>query len=201
MNARQQRIKRAFDLAVTTPLLVALAPLIAVLAALARRDTGGSGIFRQTRIGRYGVPFQVLKLRTMRVDVEADTTVTTRDDPRITPLGAWLRRTKLDELPQLVNVVRGDMSLVGPRPDVRGWYDELVGEDRVLLEVRPGITSPAALAFRDEEALLAEEDDPVVYNRDVLWPRKVALNRKWLDTWNLAADIRCLLRTLSQGSL
>lgn len=199
MTPRQERIKRAFDLAVATPLLIALAPVIAILAALARRDTGGSGIFRQTRIGRHGVPFEVLKLRTMRVDVKLDTTVTTRDDPRTTRLGAWLRRTKLDELPQLINVVRGDMSLVGPRPDVPGWYDQLTGDDRALLEVRPGITGPAALAFRDEETLLAEQHHPESYNRDVLWPRKLALNREWLDTWSLSSDLKCLLRTFGCG--
>lgn len=196
MNARQRTVKRAFDLAVATPLLVALSPLIVVLAALARRDSGGSGIFRQTRIGRHGVPFEVLKFRTMRVDVARDTTVTTRDDPRVTPFGAWLRQTKLDELPQLINVIRGEMSLVGPRPDVPGWYDELTGEDCVLLEVRPGITSPAAIAFRDEEELLAEKDDAEAYNREVLWPRKVAVNREWLATWTLSSDLKCLARTL-----
>lgn len=199
MNARQQRIKRVFDLVVATPLLVVLAPFIVALAAFARRDTGGSGIFRQTRVGRYGVPFEVLKLRTMRVDVELDTTITTRDDPRITPFGAWLRRTKLDELPQLVNVVRGEMSLVGPRPDVPGWYDELTGDDRVLLEVRPGITSVAAIAFQDEETLLADHDEPEEYNRMVLWPEKVRLNRQWLDNWTLMSDLRCLTSTLKRA--
>lgn len=197
MNARQQQIKRAFDLAVATPVLIALAPLIAVLAALARCDTGGSGIFRQIRIGRHGMPFKVLKLRTMRVNVERDSTITTRDDPRVTRFGAWLRRTKLDELPQLVNVVRGEMSLVGPRPDVPGWYDELTDEDRVLLEVRPGITSPATIAFIREEALLAKQSDPETYNREVLWPRKVALNRQWVQSWSFRQDLLCLWRTIT----
>lgn len=196
MTPRQQQWKRGFDLVISVPMLVATGPLIVVLAYLARRDTGGSGIFRQTRIGRHGVPFEIMKLRTMRVDVEHPTNVTTSEDPRITPFGAWLRRTKLDELPQLVNVVKGDMSLVGPRPDVEGWYDLLTGTDRRLLDARPGITGPATLLFSNEEAQLTLATDPEKYNRDVIWPQKVARNLAWLEDWSLRRDVTILLRTI-----
>ena len=107
-----------------------------------------------------------------------------------------MRRLKIDELPQLVNVLRGEMSLVGPRPDVPGFADELVGADRVVLSVRPGITSPAAVTYRHEEELLARAEDPETYNRDVLWPAKVAINRHYVETWTLGADVRCLAETV-----
>ena len=113
----------------------------------------------------------------MRAVEGVDTTVTTTHDVRITRSGAWLRRLKIDELPQLVNVMRGEMSLVGPRPDVPGFADRLEGPDRVVLTVRPGITGPAALAYRHEEEILAGVADPERYNREVIWPDKVRINR------------------------
>lgn len=196
LTPRQAALKRVFDVAISGAALLLLGWLVPLLAWLARRDTGGSGIFRQERIGLHGQPFAVLKIRTMRVEGGPATNVTTRDDPRITPLGARLRRWKLDEIPQLWNVLRGDMSFVGPRPDVPGYYDRLVGDDRILLTVRPGITSPAAIEFRNEEAVLATRRDPEAYNDQVLFPAKVALNRRWLEAWSLWADVRCILDTL-----
>lgn len=192
----QEALKRGFDIVLSGVSLLLLGWLVPVLAVVARRDTGGSGIFRQVRVGRHGELFEVLKIRTMRVQKQSSTTITTRDDPRITPLGARLRRWKLDEIPQLWNVFRGDMSFVGPRPDVLGYYDSLEGEDRVLLTVRPGITSAAAIEYRDEEMLLAVQDDPQKYNDEVLFPRKVLLNRRWLEEWSLATDMTLLLRTV-----
>lgn len=195
MSLGQRLAKRSFDLALAVPGLVLAAPLIAVAALLARRDTGASGIFRQQRIGRHGAPFTVYKIRTMRA-VEG-TSVTTADDSRITPLGARLRRWKIDELPQLWNVVRGDMSFVGPRPDVAGYADKLEGEDRVVLELRPGITGPATLKYRDEERLLQAADDPERHNREVIWPDKVAINRHYLENYSLMQDITLIWRTVT----
>ncbi|UIP07378.1 sugar transferase [Erythrobacter sp. SDW2] len=196
MSPAQRFTKRAFDLALAAPGLVVSAPVIAIAAMLARRDTGASGIFRQQRIGRHGRPFTVYKIRTMRA-VEG-TSVTTVGDARITPLGARLRRWKIDELPQLWNVVKGEMSFVGPRPDVAGFADTLEGADREVLELRPGITGPATLKYRNEEQLLSEADDPEAYNREVIWPDKVAINRDYLHHYSLARDIAMIWQTVAR---
>lgn len=195
MSPAQRLTKRAFDLALALPGLVVSAPVIAIAAMLARRDTGASGIFRQQRIGRHGRPFTVYKIRTMRA-VEG-TSVTTAGDARITPLGAKLRRWKIDELPQLWNVVKGEMSFVGPRPDVAGFADRLEGDDREVLELRPGITGPATLKYRNEEELLAGAEDPEAYNREVIWPDKVAINRDYLAHYSLARDIAMIWQTVT----
>ena len=181
MTRRQRILKRSFDLCMAT-------------LGLLRIDTGSSGFFRQERIGRGGHPFCVIKLRTMR-DL-GGTCVTTVRDPRITRVGARLRRMKLDELPQLWNVLIGEMSFVGPRPDVPGFLDQLQGADRALLQLRPGITGPATLQFRQEEEMLAEVSDPEEYNRAVIWPEKVRLNRAYLADWSLARDLSYIARTL-----
>lgn len=195
MSPAQRFTKRAFDLALALPGLVVSTPVIGIAAMLARRDTGASGIFRQQRIGRHGRPFTVYKIRTMRaVD---GTSVTTAGDARITALGARLRRWKIDELPQLWNVVKGEMSFVGPRPDVSGFADTLTGEDRKVLELRPGITGPATLKYRNEEQLLAEAGDPEAYNREVIWPDKVAINRDYLANYSLMRDIALIWRTVT----
>lgn len=159
-------------------------------------DTGKSGFFRQTRVGRDGRLFKTIKIRTMRDIASVDTTVTTADDPRITALGRLFRRTKIDELPQLINVFLGEMSFVGPRPDVPGFADELSGEDRVILSVRPGITGPATLKYRNEEELLAKQDDPEKYNREVIFPDKVKLNREYVENYRFRRDIEYILKTV-----
>jgi lipopolysaccharide/colanic/teichoic acid biosynthesis glycosyltransferase len=124
------------------------------------------------------------------------TTVTSARDPRITRLGRFFRRTKLDELPQLINVLLGQMSFVGPRPDVPGFADQLNGADRLILAIRPGITGPATLAFRDEEVLLAAQADPERYNREVIYPEKVRLNRIYIEQYNLRKDLTYLIQTV-----
>lgn len=188
--------KRAFDLVAAT-LGLALAGWIILLAVVAARiDTGQSGLFRQARVGRHGRSFNLLKIRTMRPVEGIDTSVTVAGDARITPVGRLLRRLKVDELPQLWNVLVGQMSLVGPRPDVPGFADRLEGEDRIILEVRPGITGPASLKYRDEEALLAGQPDPEAYNRDVIWPDKVGINRQYVENWSFLADLRYIWRTI-----
>lgn len=194
MTLAQRAVKRGFDVVVSATALALLWPVILAGWVLAARDTGASGFFTQARVGRHGRIIRVVKLRTMR-DV-GGTTVTTAGDARITPLGAKLRRWKIDELPQLWNVLTGDMSLVGPRPDVPGFLDRLSGEDRKLLDLRPGITGPATLKYRDEEQLLAGVEDPERYNAEVIWPDKVAINRAYQDNWSFGTDLRCLLATV-----
>ncbi|MEP0189429.1 MAG: sugar transferase [Erythrobacter sp.] len=193
MRGHQRILKRGFDVMVAGIGLLLGWPVIVVTALLARRNTGASGIFRQQRIGRHAKPFTVYKIRTMRaVD---GTSVTTAGDARITALGAKLRRLKLDELPQLWNVLKGDMSFVGPRPDVAGFADALSGDDRAVLELRPGITGPATLKYRDEETILAGQADPERYNRDVIWPDKVAINLSYLENYRFLDDLALIWRT------
>lgn len=195
MRPRDAALKRALDLAVALSGLVLGGWLLVLGWCAARLSTGESGFFRQARVGRHGRLFRVLKLRTMRSVPGGATTVTTATDPRITRVGAVLRRTKLDELPQLWNVLVGDMSLVGPRPDVPGFADRLEGEDRIVLSVRPGITGPATLNYTNEEALLAAQEDPERYNRETIWPDKVRINRAYVEQWRLRDDLVYLWRT------
>ncbi|WP_299315579.1 sugar transferase, partial [uncultured Halomonas sp.] len=148
------------------------------------------------RVGQHGRRFRVVKIRTMRPSAEVTTTVTTGRDPRITSIGRFLRRTKIDELPQLFNVLLGQMSFVGPRPDVPGFADRLEGEERAMLSLKPGITGPATLAYRHEEVLLTEQDDPERYNREVIWPDKVRLNLEYIRRWSLLGDIRYIWQTV-----
>jgi len=194
VTRRQVTVKRCFDLALSAIGLTLLWPVILVTWRLAARDTGASGFFVQERIGLDGRRFRLVKLRTMR-DV-GGSTVKTRDDVRVTALGRRLRRWKIDELPQLWNVLKGDMSFVGPRPDVPGFADQLQGNDKVLLTVRPGITGPATLKYRDEEALLSGVADPEEYNRTLIWPDKVRLNRAYIENWSFIKDLGLILRTL-----
>jgi lipopolysaccharide/colanic/teichoic acid biosynthesis glycosyltransferase len=204
LSRRQRLVKRGFDLAAAGGGLVLLGWAIVPLGWFAARSTGGSALYRQVRVGRDGRPFEILKLRTMRagpVDDRSGTTVTTADDPRITRFGAFLRRTKLDELPQLLNVLRGDMSLVGPRPDVAQFVPTEGEQARVILSVPPGITGPATLVFRDEERLLASQLDPERYNVEVLLPAKARINEHYVRTWRLRRDLRYLLLTVRGGAL
>lgn len=199
LSPLQRFYKRSFDLVTSVLGLVCVSWLIAIAWLLATIDTGANGFFTQRRVGRHGRPFNVVKIRTMRPHGESVSTVTTAADPRVTRLGRFWRRTKIDELPQLINVLVGQMSFVGPRPDVPGFADRLEGEDRSILELRPGITGPATLAYRNEEALLASVSDPERYNREVVYPDKVWINREYMQNWSFWRDIRYILQTLRPG--
>lgn len=191
----QVRGKRWFDLCLGLVLLVLVFfVMLAVWLAILLRD-GGPAIYRQCRIGRNGQRFEILKFRTMRPGSDRADTVTVAGDGRITPIGAVLRRTRLDELPQLWNVVRGDMSFVGPRPDVSGYADRLIGPERNILELRPGITGPAALYFANEADLLAKTDDPITFNDQVIWPEKVRINLDYASKLSLMGDLFYLWKT------
>lgn len=189
-------LKRTFDVVVSAVGLTALSWVILLSYVIASIDTGMNGFFVQTRIGKHGRPFPLIKIRTMRPIRGHDTVVTTTHDPRITRIGGLLRKMKVDELPQLFNVLVGHMSFVGPRPDVPGFADRLEGDDRIILSVRPGITGPATLRFRDEERELAGQADPEKYNREVIYPEKVRLNKLYVRNYSFTQDIRYILATL-----
>ncbi len=196
MSPLSRFVKRSFDIAGATCALSVSGPIILCVAIIARWDTKQSGFFRQTRVGLNGKCFDLLKIRTMRDIPNWTTTVTTCDDPRITRWGMFFRRTKLDELPQLVHVLRGEMSFVGPRPDVpTQWKNVSASDKNVLLSVRPGITGPASLKYRNEEALLATQNDPESFNRTVLFPDKIQINKQYVANYRFWRDLLYLLET------
>jgi len=197
LTVTQQRLKRGFDLLLSVVGLSVVWPIIMLAWMVTSIETRSNGMFSQVRIGKAGKSFRIYKIKTMRPIAGVETTVTAQDDLRITRSGAWLRKTKIDELPQLWNVLLGQMSFVGPRPDVPGFADRLEGEDRVIVSIRPGITGPASLAYRDEEAILAQQEDPERYNREMIWPDKVRINRDYLRNWSLKNDIILLIKTVA----
>lgn len=183
------RIASFFGLIFLSPLLLATAILVCL------KMPGGPVLFKQKRIGQYGRLFTMYKFRSMTV-THSGSSVSVKGESRITPLGAILRRYKIDELPELWNVLIGDMSLVGPRPDVPGYADKLEGENRRILLLKPGITGPASLKYRNEEELLAKHNDPQKYNDEVLFPDKVRINLEYLDNWSFGYDIKIIVYTV-----
>ena len=188
--------KSLFDRGASLFGLILLSPILLVVGALIHiKMPGGSAIFKQKRVGKHGRLFTMYKFRSMTVR-HSGSSVSVKGVSRITPLGAVLRKYKLDELPELWNVLIGDMSFVGPRPDVPGYADKLQGEDRRMLLLKPGITGPASLKYRNEEELLAEQDDPQKYNDEVLFPDKVRINIEYLDHWSFWNDIKIIIYTI-----
>lgn len=189
-------LKYVFDRLAALVGLLVLWPVLAVVAVCVRvKMPGGPVIFRQRRVGKDGRSFTMYKFRSMTVG-HGGSSVSVAGESRITPLGAKLRRYKLDELPELWNVLCGDMSFVGPRPDVPGYADRLTGDDREMLRLRPGITGPASMKYRDEEELLASQADPQRYNDEVIFPDKVRLNRYYLHHYSFFTDIRMIVCTV-----
>jgi len=191
-----RRGKRLFDLLASGLGLGLLWPGFILIAALIWLEDGQAPFFVQERVGRDGAPFRMWKFRTMRPST-GGRLITVAADARITRVGRFLRRTKLDELPQLWNVFRGDMSLVGPRPEVRCYVDRYTGEQRRLLALTPGITDPASLAFIDEEAILAGEPDPEWAYVERIMPSKIRLNLDYAGRATVASDAMTILRTLA----
>ncbi len=198
MTTFQHFQKRLLDVLLSGIGLLCLWWLILIAAVVARLDTGLSGFFTQTRVGKDAQLFKVYKIRSMRPVDGVITTVTTDHDPRISKVGRFWRKTKIDELPQLWNVFIGDMSFVGPRPDVPGFADKLQGEDRLMLNIRPGITGPATVKFRNEEELLAAQPDPEKYNREVIWPEKVKINIHYIHNYSIGLDLKYILKTITR---
>jgi len=196
MSKFQRFQKRSFDLLLSFTGLLFLWWLIILVALIAKIDTGLSGFFKQIRVGKNGNLFKVVKIRSMKPVKGISTTVTTDNDPRISRIGRFWRKTKIDELPQLWNVFVGDMSFVGPRPDVQGFADQLQGEERLLLSIRPGITGPATIQFKKEEEILAAQSNPEQYNREVIWPAKVKINIDYIKNYSLLMDIKLIFKTV-----
>ena len=192
----QRSLKRLFDFVVALSGIVLVAPLFVIICVGIKLSSQGSLLFVQNRIGQGGKPIRVVKFRTMVVGSHTSGSVTKAGDKRITPIGAFLRRYKLDELPQLWNVLTGTMSLVGPRPDVAGYADKLSGDDRCILALKPGITGVATIFFRYEEEILAAVNDPQQFNDTVLWPLKVKINKTYLDNWHFWNDIGLIAITI-----
>ena len=189
-------IKNIFDRVMSLGGLLVLWPILLVIAILIKVNMPhGPIIFKQRRVGRHGKIFTMYKFRSMTVG-HGGSSVSIAGESRITPLGAKLRRYKLDELPELWNVLIGDMSFVGPRPDVPGYADQLKGEDREVLKLRPGITGPASLKYRDEENTLAMQSDPQRYNDEVIFPDKVRINRYYLHHYSFIKDINMIFCTI-----
>lgn len=196
MNSSQSAFKKVFDRSAALAGLVVLSPILVLVAIGVRATSPGPALFIQERVGRHGRLFRCLKFRTMGTGAHLQGSVTTASDPRVTPFGRFLRRWKLDELPQLWNVLTGRMSFVGPRPDVPGYADRLEGADRAILGLLPGITGPATLLFRDEERLLARARDPKAFNDAVVYPEKLRLNRAYLEEGTFWRDIGYLVATV-----
>lgn len=188
--------KYLFDRIMAFVGLIVLSPVLFVVWMLIRvKMPDGPAVFTQKRVGKDGKLFTMYKFRSMSAH-HSGSTVSVAGESRITPLGAKLRRYKLDELPELWNVLIGDMSFVGPRPDVPGYADKLEGDDRRVLQLRPGITGPASLKYRDEEILLAGQANPQEFNDKVIYPDKVRINLYYLDHYSFLADIKMIFATV-----
>ena len=192
-------LKYIFDRLMSLIGLLILSPILIIVAILIKtKMPGGPVLFVQERVGRYGRLFKVHKFRSMTVRKETDTVtgVAAAETARITPLGEKLRKYKIDELPELWDVLTGKMSFVGPRPDIPGYADLLKGDDREILKLRPGITGPASLKYRDEEEILASVDNPQQYNDEVIYPDKVRLNKYYLHHYSFIKDIQMIFCTV-----
>ncbi|WP_242134068.1 sugar transferase [Aestuariivivens marinum] len=188
MKTSDRIIKRIFDISLSFFGLVTLGLFIISLAVLSYLDTKQSGIFKQKRVGHFGNKFYIYKLRTMK-HLPNNNKITTA-------FGHFLRTMKWDELPQLWNVLKGDMSFVGPRPDIEGFADTLEGGDRIILSIKPGITGPASLYFKNEEVLLEQQPKPDEYNRKVIWPQKVRLNKAYIEQYSFSKDLKIIFKTI-----
>lgn len=192
MTQGQKLLKLTFDLLLAVMLLIPVSLLLLVLLIICAIETRSNGLYRQLRVGQYGANFYMYKLRTLKNEPH----YLGRLEQSATRVGKWMRARRLDELPQLYHVISGQMSFVGPRPDVPGFADKLEGTDRIILSVKPGITGPATLKYKDEEQLLALQDDPETYNRTIIWPDKVKINKNYVENWSFYLDLGCLIKSL-----
>ncbi len=189
-------LKRVFDIIMSILLLLFIWWFIVIIWLISLVIHKSNGFFFQKRVGYHGNIFYIIKFKTMMLSSSITTTVTTFNDIRITNFGHFIRRFKIDEIPQIINIIKGDMSFVGPRPDVPGYADLLQGKDRVILSVRPGITGPAQLAYKDEENLLGTQKYPIQYNDEVIWPDKVRINKEYVENYTFSKDIYYMLQTI-----
>ncbi len=196
LSLHQKIIKRSFDILFSTIGLIVAFPIIFLSWFIATIETKSNGIFFQKRIGQHGKTFYLFKIKTMNDDKNNKIKITVSNDPRITQSGIIFRKYKIDELPQLFNVLIGDMSFVGPRPDVEGYADKLSPEDKIILSIKPGITGPASIKYSNEEEILAKVDNPKIYNDEIIWPDKVTINIDYINRYSFFKDIRYIFETI-----
>lgn len=197
MNILNKFIKRIFDIICSGLGLIVLSPFLLFVAIKIKNESDGPIFFKQIRVGENGKEFQILKFRTMIVDAEKlGRQITVGNDSRITKIGAFLRKYKIDELPQLINVLKGDMSLVGPRPEVPRYVNMYNEEQRKVLEVKPGITDLASIRYRDENELLGQAENPDEFYIKTIMPDKLALNLEYIRKSNVFLDIYIIFRTI-----
>tara|TARA_B100000214_G_scaffold375432_1_gene361752 strand:- start:1370 stop:1954 length:585 start_codon:yes stop_codon:yes gene_type:complete len=189
-------MKRLFDIMFSFIGLIILSPLFLFICILLKIFSNESIFFIQKRVGRNSKIFDIIKFRSMISDKENKNTVSIKGDSRVTKIGSLLRKYKLDELPELYNVLKGDMSIVGPRPDVPGYADKLKGEERKILELKPGITSLSSLKYINEEEILASKKDPISYNNKVIFPDKTRINLDYYYNNNIWIDIKIIFATI-----
>ena len=193
-------MKRIFDIIASSFGLFFLSPVFILLSIVIKLASKGTVFFIQERVGKDGVVFKMIKFRSMKMIKKSKSTISVKGDMRVTKVGSFLRKYKLDELPELWNVLVGDMSLVGPRPDVPGYADFLRGEDRNILKLKPGITGPASLKYANEEEILARQENPKEYNDKIIYPDKVRINLDYYYQSNLWIDIKIIFATIFRTS-
>ena len=191
-------LKRIFDIILSLFGLMILFPFMLIIAILVKLDSKGPVFFKQIRVTKNGREFKIFKYRTMRVGSDKYSQITVGKDNRITKIGAFLRKYKLDEIPQLINVLLGDMSLVGPRPEVPKYVALYTKEQKEILKVRAGITDYASIEFSDENDLLASEEDPEKAYIEKIMPKKIELNKKYLSEISILTDIKIILLTIKK---
>ena len=188
-------LKRTFDIVLSIFAIFLLFPFFLVVSFLIVIDSGFPIFFLQKRIGRSAKEFNIIKFRTMKTNNE-NITITVSNDSRITRIGKYLRKTKIDELPEILNVLFGQMSFVGPRPDVKGYADKLKGANRKILALRPGITGPASLKYYNEEYILSQKSNPKKYNDEVIFPDKVKINMDYFHNRSFFLDLKIIFATI-----
>ena len=188
-------LKRTFDILLSVFAIFLLFPFFLLVSFLIVIDSGFPIFFLQKRIGRGAKEFNIIKFRTMKTNNE-NITITVSDDSRITRIGKYLRKTKIDELPEILNVLFGQMSFVGPRPDVKGYADKLKGVNRKILALRPGITGPASLKYYNEEYILSQKSNPKKYNDEVIFPDKVKINMDYFHNRSFFLDLKIIFATI-----
>ena len=189
-------VKRIFDILFSIIGLIFFSPCFLLVSILIKADSKGPVFYLQERVGRNGLLFKIIKFRSMITDQNHNSTITTVNDNRITTIGKIIRKLKIDELPELLNVLIGNMSFVGPRPDVPGYADLLLEEDRLILNLKPGITSLASLKYVNEEEILSRVEDPIRYNKEIIFPDKVKLNLNYYYNHNIWIDIKVIFATI-----
>jgi len=187
MSKKDKIIKRAFDLVLATLLTPFLLPIIAISWLIAAIETRSNGFFIQKRVGENGKLFNIIKIKTIYPKTD-----------KVTKSGRFFRKYKIDEFPQIFNILKGDMSFVGPRPDLPGYADKLKGEDRIILSTKPGLTGPASLIYKDEEEILKRVKNKKEYNDKIIWPHKVKINKEYIKNWSLKRDIYYILKTIKE---